>query len=127
MQRSSGGLAAALLGGALLLAAAGASAGGGPARSGLVWVGASQTYGCPVLNHSTKTLTGVIARIRDSEGVVFCQNPCTELLPQDVCDATCTAGGAPGFVYCEASSDQGIKALRATLVNVTTGASSEAR
>jgi hypothetical protein len=60
-------------------------------------------------------------------GVVHCVNPCDELEPADVCDATCTSGSAPGFVYCEIEADQPSKQLRATLINVTTGAGSEAR
>ena len=117
-----------VLGGALLwLSAASATAGGPPLRTGLVWVGASQTYGCPVLNSSNKVATNVISRIRDAAGVIHCVNPCDELQPADVCDNTCTSISAPGFVYCDVASDPANKLLRATLINVTTGASSEAR
>ena len=59
-----------------LLAATGAWAGNAVLRSGPVWVGNSQLYGCPVVNASNRIATNVITRVFEESGAITCANNC---------------------------------------------------
>ena len=90
-------------------------------------VGAGETVDCTATNVSTRTVTNIRITIRN-----FAGDPAT---PATLCQskepfASCAGGYSPGVnghLFCEVTSDQGAKGLRATLLNLDTGASSDAR
>ena len=55
------------------------------------------------------------------------EGTCETVLPLNTCGVAAVDSEAMGTLYCEATSDQGAKKLRATLVNEGTGGSSDAR
>jgi hypothetical protein len=86
------------------------------------YVSPSDQHGCSVTNVSTKSLTGVLVYMRKTDGSLASTLDCGDLSPSESCPGT--IGGSPslfGWFSCEATSDQGAKGLRATLVNVTAG------
>ncbi len=120
-----GFLAAALAASFLSLSSVGAHAGGRSIVTGMILSTDDETMRCTVVNATNRSITNVVLNIRRGDGTIRLTGCNTNLSPLRGC-STGVSGDAE-FLFCEVTSDQGGKGLRATLVNDATGASSDAR
>ena len=88
---------------------------------------AGQTFVCGALNVDAKrTLSGVVAAVRRSDGAFVASSTCPSLAPQASCAVVGSTSGG-GVFSCRITSQQGARPLRGALSNDVTGASSDAR
>ena len=116
--------------GLVLAIAAPAAHAGSSIFTGAVKAEVGQELLCWAINTSpTKTMTHVKVTFRGIDGLQDGSGSCAAVGPRETCpvDIEITSGSSTLPRYCEFTSDQGAKNLRATLSNSTTGASSDAR
>ena len=109
------------------MAGASARAAGASIFTGGILFLADHFARCAAVNTSSRPLANVRVLLRNSTGTFLHEGVCAELAPLHTCPVAAVDDPGPGFVYCEVTSDRGGKTLRATLVNETTGGSSDAR
>ena len=105
----------------VLLGAIGAHA-ASSISTGLIFVGDGQRRSCRATNISDKkTLTDVRTTMYRSDGTQIASSGCGAVAPFASCGNFSATTPGPGFIWCQATSKQGKKFLRATLSNETTG------
>jgi hypothetical protein len=86
-----------------------------------------EQYACMAVNTTSRLIENVTLQLRSISGGSLGTVECPAVEPWEVCTGGVPTALSDLVVTCEATSDRGAKGLRMTLMNVTTGGTSDAR